>query len=296
MIPRMGRRRLQLAAVAALLALAVACCGGSQARPHASGGGTAPAPPLPNEPLPHDPARLAARLAQVTDALNSSIDRWNRQGNPSAAAPPTDVTLEALYTQRVYRLLAQRPSLAAATLRRLPARLRSGARDTTTALSDLFHLTPPTHKRRFRTGPPAAAGALLRYYRAGQRRFRIAWNVLAAVNFVESAFGRFRNSSSAGAQGPMQFLPSTWRVYGLGGDIHDPHDAILGAANYLHRSGAPGSYTHALFAYNPSRLYVDAVLRYARRMARDRHAYFAYYSWQVFVRTPSGEKRITGPR
>jgi hypothetical protein len=192
--------------------------------------------------------------------------------------------------------MARRPRLAAATLRRLPARLRSGARDTTTALSDLFRLTPPTHKRRFRTGPPAPAGALLRYYRTGQRRFRIAWNVLAAVNFVESAFGRFRNSSSAGAQGPMQFLPATWRAYGLGGDIHDPHDAILGAANYLHRSGAPGSYTRALFAYNPSRLYVDAVLRYAGRMARDRRAYFAYYSWQVFVRTPSGEKRLTGPR
>jgi transglycosylase-like protein with SLT domain len=283
-----------LAVAAALLALAVGCCGGSQARPHTSQGGTPP-PPSPSEPLPHDPGTLAARLARASDALNSAIDTWTRQGNPSAGAPPTEVTLEALYTQRVYRLLARRPRLAAATLRRLPARLRSGARDTTTALSDLFRLTPPTHKRRFRTGPPASAGALLGYYRAGQRRFRIAWNVLAAVNFVESAFGRFRNSSSAGAQGPMQFLPATWRVYGLGGDIHDPHDAILGAANYLHRSGAPGSYTRALFAYNPSRLYVDAVLRYARRMARDRRAYFAYYSWQVFVRTPSGEKQITGP-
>jgi membrane-bound lytic murein transglycosylase B len=284
-----------LAVAAALLALAVGCCGGSQARPHTSQSRTPP-PPSPNEPLPHDPGTLAARLARATDALNTAIDTWTRQGNPSAGAPPAEVTLEALYTQRAYRLMARRPRLAAATLRRLPARLRSGARDTTTALSDLFRLTPPTHKRRFRTGPPAPAGALLRYYRTGQRRFRIAWNVLAAVNFVESAFGRFRNSSSAGAQGPMQFLPATWRAYGLGGDIHDPHDAIVGAANYLHRSGAPGSYTRALFAYNPSRLYVDAVLRYAGRMARDRRAYFAYYSWQVFVRTPSGEKRLTGPR
>ena len=66
----------------------------------------------------------------------------------------------------------------------------------------------------------------------------------------------------------MQFLPATWRAYGLGGDVHDPHDAILGAANYLHASGAPGNLRRALYAYNRSTLYVDAVLAYARVMAR----------------------------
>ena len=93
----------------------------------------------------------------------------------------------------------------------------------------------------------------------------------------------------------MQFLPATWRVYGMGGNIHDPRDAMLGAANYLRRSGAPRSYQRALFAYNRSRLYVDAVLRFARRMGRDRRAYLAYYSWQVFVRARSGDRRLTGP-
>ena len=93
----------------------------------------------------------------------------------------------------------------------------------------------------------------------------------------------------------MQFLPSTWRQYGLGGDLHDPHDAILGAANYLHQSGAPGSYRRALYAYNPSPLYVDAVLRYARQMASDGRAFYGYYAWQVFVRTPAGDRRLTGP-
>jgi membrane-bound lytic murein transglycosylase B len=93
----------------------------------------------------------------------------------------------------------------------------------------------------------------------------------------------------------MQFLPSTWRAYGLGGNVHDPHDAILGAANYLHASGAPRSYRRALFAYNRSALYVDAVLRYARQIARDRRSYFDYYSRQVFVRTHKGVRRVTGP-
>jgi membrane-bound lytic murein transglycosylase B len=120
--------------------------------------------------------------------------------------------------------------------------------------------------------------------------------VLAAVNFVESAFGRLRNSSAAGAQGPMQFIPSTWRAYGMGGDVNDPRDAVMGAANYLRASGAPGDLTGALYAYNPSDLYVRAVLAYADRMRRDRDAFLSYYSWQVFVRGPGGLRRITGPR
>jgi membrane-bound lytic murein transglycosylase B len=77
--------------------------------------------------------------------------------------------------------------------------------------------------------------------------------------------------------------------------VLDPHDAILGAANYLHASGAPGDYRRALYAYNRSPLYVDAVLRYANQMKRDVKAFYAYYAWQVWIRTPSGPRRITGP-
>ena len=87
--------------------------------------------------------------------------------------------------------------------------------------------------------------------------------MLAAVNFVESGFGKLRNDSVAGAQGPMQFMPATWRAYGLGGNVHDAHDAIVGAANYLRANGAPARMRNALYHYNPSPLYVDAVLRYA---------------------------------
>ena len=119
--------------------------------------------------------------------------------------------------------------------------------------------------------------------------------MLAAVNLVESAFGRMRNHSTAGAQGPMQFIPATWAAYGMGGNIRDPHDAILGAANYLHANGAPRDYPGALYHYNPSALYVDAVLAYAGRIRRDERNFFSYYAWQVFVRTPGGTRRITGP-
>ena len=93
----------------------------------------------------------------------------------------------------------------------------------------------------------------------------------------------------------MQFLPVDVARYGLGGDVHDPHDAILGAANYLHASGAPRNLRRALYAYNRSPLYVDAVLAYARVMARDRRAFYAFHAWQVFVRTPCGYRRLTSP-
>ena len=120
------------------------------------------------------------------------------------------------------------------------------------------------------------------------------WTVLAAINFVESKFGKLRSTSAAGAQGPMQFMPATWRRYGLGGDVHDAHDAILGAANYLRAAGAPKDVRRALHAYNPSRSYVDAVLRFARQIRRDARTFLGYYAWPVFVRTPAGLRRVTG--
>ena len=116
-----------------------------------------------------------------------------------------------------------------------------------------------------------------------------------SLEHLESAFGRVRSASEAGARGPMQFLPATWREYGMGGDIDDPRDAILAAANYLRRSGAPRDLDGALFAYNHSTSYVRAIRRFARRMRTDERAFPAYYAWQVYVRTPTGVRRITGP-
>ena len=201
----------------------------------------------------------------------------------------------ALYEQRIDRLLAREQPLYARTIRLLPPRLVPTVRDPVIAKRELDAITPMSPLRRIRVGPALPPGTLLRYYREGERRFGVAWQVLAAVNFVETAFGKVRNASPAGAQGPMQFMPSTWRAYGLGGNIRDPHDAIVAAANYLHASGAPRDYGRALHAYNPSGGYVDAVLRYARRIRLDWRAFYRFYSWQVIVRTPSGDRRLTGP-
>jgi membrane-bound lytic murein transglycosylase B len=180
-------------------------------------------------------------------------------------------------------------------LARLPGRVAAHARASIRARRMLGRLSTPQPLTAFKTGPARPAGQLLGFYREAQRRFGVSWRVLAAVNLVESAFGRMRNHSTAGAQGPMQFIPATWAAYGMGGNVRDPHDAILGAANYLHANGAPRDYATALYHYNPSALYVSAVLEYAGRIRRDARNFFSYYAWQVFVRTPSGTRRITGP-
>ena len=203
--------------------------------------------------------------------------------------------LLALYQQRIYRALGRDAQLSRAVVKLLPRDLAREASDLLAAHRELYRLTPPLATRKIKVGPALPASALLDHYREAQRRFRVQWNVLAAVNFVESKFGKLRNGSAAGAQGPMQFMPATWRRYGLGGNVHDAHDAILGAANYLHASGAPRDLRRALHHYNPSLSYVDAVLRYARLIASDRTMFFALYNWQVFVKTPHGDRRVTGP-
>jgi membrane-bound lytic murein transglycosylase B len=250
------------------------------------------APPCPAQPLPTGSRPLAHALAAASSTLRVEIGRWRAARGPV----PRAVTLEALYQQRIYRLLSANAALAAATFPLLPPAVRAHARDSIVAHRELAAITPPVPLGRIRTAPASPPTELLRAYRDAERRFHVAWNVLAAVNFVESAFGKLRSASAAGAQGPMQFLPATWRAYGLGGNVHDPHDAILGAANYLHASGAPRSYRRALHAYNPHPAYVDAVLRYARQIGRDPRAFYGYYAWQVFAKTPSGVRRLTGPR
>jgi membrane-bound lytic murein transglycosylase B len=250
------------------------------------------AAPGPRASIPREPAELARTLVDTKVELGKAVDDWVASGDPR---PSSDVTLDALYDQRIELLLTRNAGLARATLKLVPARIARQVQTNLAAKRELWRLTPLTHRRHFRTGPALPAATLLRYYRQAERRFGARWNLLAAVNFVESAFNKLRSNSAAGAQGPMQFVPSTWRAYGLGGDVRDPHDAILGAANYLHANGAPRDNRRALYRYNPSPLYVDAVLRYAREIRHDHRAFYEYYARQVFVRTPSGLRRITGP-
>ena len=313
------RMRNAFAVLAVLVVVAVCvACGGSGAGPPPSSGqssavvmpsnrGSSPAassvlgrhgaaPPAANARLPRDVGHLAGALTDATRSLRSSIRRWTTDGDPSAGPPPQTVQLWALYQQRIYGFLADHRALAGRTVPRLPRWLRPEANANLGAIHDLLSLVHPVkHPVKFVVASPKPAGVLLRWFKRAQRRFGVTWRVLASIMYIESKFGRVRSNSYAGAQGPMQFVPATWRAYGLGGNVHDPHDAIMGAANYLDSSGAPTDYRQAVYSYNPAGAYVNAVLTYADRMRRDPDAYYEYYAWQVFVRTKHGAKRLSGP-
>src|SRR5207237_8792326 len=90
------------------------------------------------------------------------------------------------------------------------------------------------------------------------------------VNRVETDYGGDLSVSSAGAEGWMQFLPSSWAVYGVDAnsdgykDPYNPADAIFAAARYLRAAGAAANLPGAIFSYNHSRAYVESVLLRAR--------------------------------
>ncbi|HTZ04367.1 MAG TPA: transglycosylase SLT domain-containing protein [Gaiellaceae bacterium] len=179
------------------------------------------------------------------------------------------------------RVVAADPELAAAVLRLDPAE-----RDDVAARRDLTRLSAqsPPQVGGVHVGPARHAARLLSFYREAQRRFGIRWQLLAAINFVESDFGRARTTARADAQGPMQFEPATWRRYGMGGDVYQAHDAILAAANLLAANGGRMSERAALRHYNRSPLYWDAVLHLAHRMAAVPAAFREYYAWKLHLR------------
>src|SRR3954447_4582342 len=122
--------------------------------------------------------------------------------------------------------------------------------------------------RRFRVPP-----FLLSIYQAAGIEYGVRWEVLAAINEIETDYGRNLNVSSAGALGWMQFMPSTWKMYGVDAnkdgkrDPYNPVDAIFASARYLKAAGGDNDIRRAIFAYNHAGWYVDSVMLRARLIA-----------------------------
>jgi membrane-bound lytic murein transglycosylase B len=114
---------------------------------------------------------------------------------------------------------------------------------------------------------------LLPIYRASAAQYGVPWQVLAAINEVETDYGTDQSVSSAGAVGWMQFMPSTWLEYGVDAlnagyaDPYNPVDAIFAAGRYLQAAGAASSLNTAILAYNHSEAYVSSVLLRAKLIA-----------------------------
>jgi hypothetical protein len=207
-----------------------------------------------------------------------------------ADAGEAAVASAALAQQVAYRQLGDHPDWDAAVAAALPADLRGTAAAHAAARRELRALgAAKPSLPAWRIVPPDPLPALEADYHEAADRFGLPWTYLAAVHLVETATGRIRGTSDAGAQGPMQFLPATWAAYGLGGNIDDTHDAILGAANYLAANGGASDMANALRHYNHSDRYVRAVTGYAQILAADPLALRALYHWGVWYRTVDGD-------
>jgi hypothetical protein len=228
---------------------------------------------------PENAAATAASLARVERALRATT------------TPPGEIDRLGWEQQAAYRALGMHHHWLDGVVRRLPADLRPVVSANERAGRELLALgregTPPRHLPDWHIVRPLPVAVLRAYYGEAEAATGIPWPYLAAVHLVETRLGRIQGTSTAGAQGPMQFIPATWARYGQG-DINDNHDAILAAARFLQANGGPGDMSRALFRYNNSSHYVAALESYAQLMLSDERAFLGYHGWQVFSATTAG--------
>jgi len=174
-------------------------------------------------------------------------------------------------------VLVNAPTVSVTTLVGLVrAALRPGAR-----VVALVPVTEPTQLPVDRTVPAGRPASYLELFRASAARYcpGLSWTVLAAIGQIESGDGQNMGPSTAGALGPMQFLPSTWQAWGINGfgeagppNIMDPFDAVPSAARMLCADGATAGgqgLRQAIFDYNHADWYVDEVLTLAAEYAAE---------------------------
>jgi len=248
-----------------------------------------------NAELPGPLAQAVAdrpRVAKSPEGLAKHIVAAERAISDASTRP--DVLAAAGHLQQVaYRTLSTRPGWDAEVRKALPAGLRRMVADNVASRRE-FRSMHPTSRRQlhkdlpdWRIVPAAPSERLLEHYRAAGARFGIDWEYLAAINFIETSFGRIRGTSVAGAQGPMQFIPTTWDIYGRG-DINSVRNSIFAAGRFLKAQGFARSPAAALFRYNNSTAYVRGVSLVAKVMQRRPRAFYGYYHWKVYYLTRFG--------
>ncbi|HKF92903.1 MAG TPA: lytic transglycosylase domain-containing protein [Acidimicrobiia bacterium] len=264
---------MRRAALVLALVVAVGCSGGG------GGGKGKPVNGPEDIPVPSDAAQAAASLARVERALRAPKTR------------PTEINRLGREQQNAYRALSVHPRWLEDVVARLPADVQPIVTANERAGRDLQALggkgPRPRQLPDWHIVSPLPVEVLRAYYGEAEAASGIPWAYLASIHLVETRLGRIRGTSSAGAQGPMQFIPETWARYGQG-DINDNYDAILAAARLLQANGGPGDMGRALLRYNNSNRYVDAVESYAQLMLSDERAFLGYYQWQVYSATTDG--------
>lgn len=242
---------------------------------------TAVAPDTPTGAQPRlaaDPARLADDLVADHGVLRS------------ASESEAVLVAAARRQQAAYRAIGRHPEWDAVTRSRIPPALLDAydlnvdARRQLVALASVKDTLPA-----WRIDAPVAVDELLSDYREAEAATGVDWNYLAAINLIETHFGSVVGLSSAGAQGPMQFLPSTFAEYRAGGDIASPRDSIMAAGRYLAANGFAQDRDHAVYRYDHADEYVQAVRDFATVLAADPAALADYHRWDVYYFTTAGD-------
>lgn len=188
---------------------------------------------------------------------------------------------------RLYEL-AGYSSVEGAVIPLLPSHVAGPFKDSIAALHSLYILSGIDQYYLVNVhfihpyGDAKPLSSLRSYYLEAQRLYGVDASYLASINYIESNFGRVNGPSTAGALGPMQFLPGTWANYGEGGNVNDPHDAILAAARYLVHYGAPYDMHTAIWHYNLDYDYVDAVESFARAYRTNPEWLDHMYYWNTY--------------
>ena len=193
---------------------------------------------------------------------------------------------------RAYGTLVSHPEWRAAVTAGVPTDVQAVVAANLDAAASLESLTtggpPSTTLPRWTVRAPLPEATLLGYYQEAQAATGVPFGYLAGIHLIESRLGRIMGPSSAGAQGPMQFLPATWATYGRGGNIDDDHDSILAAARLLAAHGGAANITRALLSNNDDQRYARAVQDYAGVLAANVAAFDGYYQWPVVYETSTG--------
>jgi len=266
------------------ITFALAACSGSTS---ASTAPTATAtPPTAATALPPVPRRLASDPVQLADDLVAD-EQTLRDPKSSEAV----LIGAARRQQAAYRALGRHPEWDVIARPRIPPSLLNVYDrnvDAQRQFTAIVASEPKDTLPAWRIDPPTPANKLLGYYRQAEAATGVGWNYLAAINLIETGLGRIIGVSDAGAQGPMQFLPSTFAEYG-DGDILLPHDSIMAAGRYLAANGFADHHDDALFRYNNWDRYVRAVNDYAAVLAADPAMFAGYYRWDIYYHTTVGD-------
>jgi Transglycosylase SLT domain len=242
-------------------------------------------PPAPNgRTYPSVPATRAAAAERLYE-----VERLLHTVDPGTPDWP-DLAHEQ---QMLYRTIGRHPDWLRPTIDGAPQEYSSIIETQLAARRAIAGISsgegePPANVPAWEIIEPLPADELRALYDEAAADTGIDWAVLAAINLIETGFGRIDGLSTAGAQGPMQFLPTTFEEVS-NGDIDDPYDAIPAAAAYLVRRGGPENMHRAILGYNNSNSYVAAVTHYANLFRDDERSFLAAHAWEIHYSAGIGD-------